>query len=64
MKTLLSALTSEARTRVTIGAFDIYAYDDGTLTARQHGSGLMAPSEKPTLAGLSRILKWIDSEAR
>jgi hypothetical protein len=44
-------------------AFQIFAYTDGTLTVRITGSGLMGPTEKPTAAGLLRLLKWIDNDA-
>ena len=45
---------------IHIGNFVVYASSDGAITARQDGSGLMAPPEPPTGAGLRRVLAWID----
>lgn len=57
MKTLLKQIFAQS---ATIGPWRLYAYSDGTLTARRDGSGLMAPAQSPTLAGLKRLLAFID----
>lgn len=58
MKKLLNQIQSGAGLQA--GGWFIFAYPDGTITARQDGSGLMAPTEHATLAGLKRILAFID----
>jgi hypothetical protein len=42
--------------------FEIYVMDDGSLVVRQSNTGLISQSEKPTAAGLLRLLKWIDDD--
>lgn len=59
MRYLLLTLTR--RKSVRIGRWEIFAYADRTLGARQDGTGLHAgEAQKPNLAGLTRILRLID----
>ena len=60
MKMILSAL--KAGLDIDIGArARIFQYTDGTIGARL-ASSLTSPSERATLAGLRRLLAWIDKE--
>ena len=48
---------------VTIGEIaTLYPYPDGTLTARLSGNGLMGPTERPSVAGVRRLLAWVNAE--
>jgi len=61
MKTILATL--KAGLDVSIGFHKIYQMDDGTLSVRLESS-LTSPTEKATIAGLRRLLKWMDEELK
>ena len=47
-----------------VGEWTIYVWSDGSIGARRQ-NGLLAPEavagKRPTVAGLQRLLKWIDA---
>jgi hypothetical protein len=59
MKTIIKIL--KAGLDVHIGLHKISTFSDGTMAVRLAGSGLMSPDEKITVAGLRRLLKWMDA---
>jgi hypothetical protein len=61
MKQMLAALIRDEDVLIGNRA-KIARFDDGTIYCRIEGSGIMSPSERPTVAGLSRILRWLDNE--
>lgn len=61
MKAILMCL--QVGLSVQVGkAATLFRYDDGTIGVRMEGSGLVTPSEPATLAGLRRLLTWLDHE--
>lgn len=64
MNTLLQAIIATAgrHTKVIIGRYQLWASEEGDMTVRQMGTGLMGPIEKHSIAGLRRILDWMDAE--
>ena len=60
MKTILALL--KAGQNVFIGGHEIIAYSDGTLGCRLADSLSYGSSERATMKGLRRILKWMDDE--
>jgi hypothetical protein len=59
MKTIIKILKTGLD--VHIGLHKISTYSDGTMAVRLAGSGLTSPDEKITIAGLGRLLKWMDA---
>lgn len=45
-----------------VGQWRIYTNRAGGMAARHDKTGLISPDQKPTVAGLTRLLKWIDAE--
>ncbi len=61
MRTLLNQILMGRD--LLVGDYTIYAYSDSSsLTARHFRSGVMGPDVKPNLAGLRRLLAWIDQQ--
>jgi hypothetical protein len=61
MKKLLQQMLEGADLQV--GDWYIYAWNDGSgLISRQDKTGLLGAEDEPTVAGLSRILEWIDNQ--
>ena len=61
MKKLLEQILEGADLQV--GDWNIYAWNDGSgLISRQDQTGLLGAEDKPTVAGLERILQWIDNQ--
>jgi hypothetical protein len=61
MRTLLKQILMG--TDLQAGRWTIYSYsDNSSITARHFRSGMMGPDVKPNLAGLRRLLAWIDQQ--
>ena len=60
MKTLLAQIL--AGQDLQVGNWSVYVWSDGSaIVCRQHRSGLMGRDDYPTVAGLKRVLDWIDA---
>ena len=57
----LLAQLQDPNGQVRIGRYAFITYGDGTMSARQDGSGLMLPIEQTTNTGLKRLLRAIDT---
>lgn len=60
MKRLLQQI--QDGTDLVIGNWTIHVWDNGTLGTRQTGSGLLGPDARPNVAGLRRLLSWLDQQ--
>ena len=62
MRAMLLTLKTDGE--ITVGKVaKLFRYSDGTIGLRMTNS-LTAPSQKCTLAGLKRLLDWLDDAAR
>jgi hypothetical protein len=59
MKTILGHIRTTGR--ANLPCFSIIGYDDGSMTVRIDGSGLMGPAEAQTLHGLKVLFDWADT---
>ena len=60
MKTILALL--KAGQNVSIGGHEIIAYSDGKSIGIRLAGSLTSGTEKITMTGLRRLLKWMDTE--
>jgi len=60
MKTILALL--KAGQNVLIGGHEIIAYSDGKSIGVRLAGSLSSGSERLTMTGLRRLLKWMDDE--